>query len=125
MDEKGNNVVIHRDPNAVLNVDGLDPAHHIAVEFASRDDFWDLDGPWRAEIHGTAFTVDTRSVATYLRERADGSDANVYFGAFYDPLVLPEPPQSENRPRAVAESKRLLREQVKDFAAWLKAQGAI
>ena len=59
----------------------------------------------------------------------------MYFGVFYDPMarqdLKPEdrgktsPVKAAAEKAAQDESRRLLREQAKDFVKWLKEQGAL
>ncbi len=88
------------------------------------------------------FSDAAQYVATEIRQKAR---QRLYVGVFYDPVSRPfvwrkVPPSKEKRwktnaysqseekeaeDNAAAESKRLLRQQAQDFAAWLKQQGAI
>ncbi|MGD8452545.1 MAG: hypothetical protein PVJ57_12060 [Phycisphaerae bacterium] len=133
---------------APLHADGVDSEHHIAVEFASRDDFDDLAGPWYAEgVYCTATFFDMREVAGYVADQARGRPEGVYFGVFYDPLegrldfaefrrrsLAANGTLDRQRHRQVHEelseqgknkSAELLRQQVRDFVEWLKGQGVI
>jgi len=124
-----------------LEVDAVDPKHRVAVEFVSREEYAKLGGPGFAP--GTWSSVkdyDFRETAKWLGEQVKKQAGYTYFGAFYDPAVydgtlkyelLPDgrriPAGVQRRPReeALEEAKKLLRQQVKDFADWLKAQGAM
>jgi hypothetical protein len=132
-----------------LEVDLIDPKRKVAVEYIAATDFDPLGGD---EPDGEMMSI--RAVAKSVAACVQSQGKGVYFGAFYDPVVymkhdLIKWPSSE-RPRTGdakadrealdrafedawekaeddtrTESKRLLREQVKDFADWLKGQGVI
>jgi len=140
-----------------LRLDAVDPKSHVAAEFVSAKEYYELGGT------GSGSSVndyDFKGVAKSLSERVKGGAKGLYFGAFYDPALSPNVQKlfsedeelkklqakpskersQEERDRAQqryneiwkkahaegrAESQKLLREQVKDFVDWLKAQGAI
>ena len=54
------------------------------------------------------------TAAAFVRTQAERQDAAVYLGVFYDPATPKK-----------ATSRQLLRQQVADFAEWLKGQGVI
>jgi hypothetical protein len=117
-----------------LELDLRDPVRHVAVEYVCTDNFDRLGGhdenQWSMDIKGVA-----ASVAGEVRKQGHG----LYFGAFYDPVEyygyggwarLNDEDGSgfhyeASEPEALTESQRLLRQQVRDFVDWLKAQGAI
>ncbi len=144
-----------------FEVDTYDSQRQIAVEFASAGDYRELDGVWHDRLSGTAYYVETQTVARSIAEQVRGQPAGVYFGVFYDPYVLSEVPmdyeavdarfkelihkgspstreleddqilgqwqdaQDKAHQLTKEEAKEVLRQQVKDFVDWLKAQGAI
>jgi hypothetical protein len=162
-----------------LSVDGLDPEKQVAVEFTSARDYFDLDGPWQQRRMSTAYNVETLAVACSLAGQVAAQPAGLYFGVFYDPLMLSDTEMdyakfhayteqlwsraSEFRTREdvtqeevkeqlrtwekklendevlrewrnawdqaqklnKGEAQEVLREQVRDFVDWLKAQGVI
>jgi hypothetical protein len=139
-------------PGKPLNVDREDPDRHVAVEFVSQRDYFDLGG---ARSASTMQSYNLPEAAKTVADQVKAKGPAVYFGVFYDPLTLinpSEPPNrsgacsgkiglsdqeraqcqeqslkahAEARDRAAAQSKDQLRAQVKDFINWLKAQGAI
>ncbi|HEY9059033.1 MAG TPA: hypothetical protein VIO64_00795 [Pseudobacteroides sp.] len=113
-----------------LTVDGYDNDRKIGFEFVSKEDYT----AWKAD-QGYASTVEqylTYDAAKVLREGLVKEKSDVSIGVFYDPM---EPTSeklkgdinlndfSEEKLRIEATDK--LREQVKDFFSWLKAQGII
>jgi hypothetical protein len=165
--------------DAPLNADGLDPEKQVAVEFTSGRDYFGLDGPWQQRRLSTAYNVETQAVARSLAEQVAGQPAGLYFGVFYDPLMLSDTEMDYAKFHAYTEqlwsrggelwtrddvteeevkeqlriwekalendeilrewrkawdhaqklnkgeAQGVLREQVKDFVDWLKAQGVI
>ncbi len=92
-----------------------DAQHRVAIKYVWMGNFDHLCGP-DAPFHADQ---DLRQAARRLAKEVRHQGHGFYMGIFYDPSV---PRSYENAP---AETKRLLREQVKDFVDWLKAQGAI
>jgi hypothetical protein len=129
------------------DLDGADPKHAVAVEFVSASDYAldhdDEGNPrswWRPEVRSSVQCYDLKGVAQsppgWMKRRARG----MRLGVFYDPMTRftqqrsPTGDQSweelqkardEARRQAQAASRELLRQQVKDFVDWLKAQGVI
>jgi hypothetical protein len=64
-----------------LEVDGIDPAHHVAIEFLSYDDHRRFGGPC------PAWEIDSHDVADRLRREVSRSGHDVYFASFYDPVT--------------------------------------
>ncbi len=122
-----------------LMVDGFDPKRKVAVEFIS---CWEHANNYGS---GTGVEYNFKKVANALAELVGRkSRRNAFFGIFYDPennrsreSLYGELERKgvenreikrilkEKREEARQESLKLLREQVKDFVDWLKAQGAI
>jgi hypothetical protein len=99
-----------------LELDLVDPQRHVAVEYVSEDDLTILEDE--------NFSPTVKQVAEHVRSSVGQHAGGVYFGTFYDPS-----PKVDLRGllsgEAIAESKEMLRAQVKDFADWLKGQGVI
>jgi hypothetical protein len=118
-----------------LNVDAMDANGRVAVEFVSARDYFDLGGQRSGStVQGYHF----KGLGQSLADKARGKGRGIRFGVFYDPMArlsdeeekaLPEGKWEERwkkRSEVVrARSFELLREQVKDFVDWLKAQGAM
>jgi hypothetical protein len=147
----GRRKIGYREWAAAFELDGLDLEHEVGVEFASAEDFYRLAGPWnKDEGWSSATDFDFQQVARFIGNAVGGKPGCAYLGVFYDPATAfdlsfrtldTKPGQSQGEQRraidewerriheaeraAKLESKRLLREQVKDFVDWLKAQGVI
>lgn len=105
-----------------LTLDGYSEELGIGVEFVSTDDILD----WQADT-GMSATVDEYNLKGTAQRLADCTD-NV--AVFYDPIAADyqdftgsnEESYMEN---GKAQSLEELREQVRDFLQWLKAQGVV
>jgi hypothetical protein len=125
-----------------LKLSGIDSDRHIAVEFVSTKNYDDLGGGGAfGSVQNYNFKVIAEHVAAQVKKQ--GKD-HVFLGVFYDPSpekadVKPSKQDSMARlrydsatknsvtdPRPTKDdSKELLRQQVRDFIAWLKEQKAI
>ncbi|MHC4696713.1 MAG: hypothetical protein ACYTFA_08230 [Planctomycetota bacterium] len=128
---------VQREVVEPFNVDLRDPEKGIAVEYVARDECRQLGG----QVFGASSvsSYDLKSAARSVADQVSSTGRGAYFGAFYDPLVYADrsgyryAAGAENRrarmrdarTQAAAESKRLLRQQVRDFVDWLKGQGVI
>ncbi|MBU0717559.1 MAG: hypothetical protein KJ749_04860 [Planctomycetes bacterium] len=105
----------------------------MAVEFVAYDDFDQLGGD-----DSRADRMDIKGVAASVAGQVKQHEPGVVFGAFYDPVsyygqtapwLQDREPNAKkyagSEPEARAQSRRLLRQQVKDFVDWLKGQGVI
>ena len=129
-----------------LSVDLLDNDRQIAIEYITNTDNGFLGGPIHQRgNYSSSRHYDLIDTALYLRDKLQGVPLGLHFGIFYDPLTnaksfvrwtgnesrnpfgdwLKNRNSEERRNPAREESKRLLREQVRDFIDWLKAQGVI
>jgi hypothetical protein len=104
-----------------LTLDSVDLQHRVAVEYVSQDDLPILaDGQFQATI---------KEVAEHVRGSVSQHSRGIYFGTLYDPGSrvgrVGDGSTWRSEQEAIAESKELLRQQVKDFADWLKGQGVI
>jgi hypothetical protein len=122
-----------------LSLDGYDEKHGIAYEFVSDDDF----NCWETRKPGLSCTVsryDFKATAEVLARGLAGVNDKKIVGFFYEPAAGPGKvsyPQKgatdadwkafgEAREKSGKENgKEELRKQVRDFLAWLKAQGVI
>ncbi len=135
-----NDAVEDYDRGKPLNVDAIDTERKIAVEFVSRSEHDDLGGfTFPPGVSASAKSYDFKETAAFLAKRVrEEKKEGIYFGAFYDPFHYADfkpvrGTRSEEmrrlREKAIQKARensiRLLREQVKDFVDWLKAQGAI
>ena len=94
--------------NLPVDVDAVDKEKDIAVEFISIDECRE-----QTDIDDDGY-CDFESVVLSLTEQMASSNSGVSFRAFQDPEESEETYAEEN-----------LREQVQDFANWLKGQGII
>jgi len=144
--QKGESVIEEPARRAALRVDGFNVNRRVAVMFASHRDYWGIDGPWQAQ-QTLVYTVDLKEVGRFIAKHVTGKPEGVYLGVFYDPAVKLDMQKvwqarerarphddlkcelnrtfTEVRKQTQLEAQRLLREQVRDFGDWLKAQGAI
>lgn len=132
---------------APLEVDAMDPAKKIFIEFVSKEDFEKTKAKTGLRMSMT-FYNPKKTAGDLVREVAGKGNSERYLGVFYDPMarVAPsiymkhgrldmnakkaaeargekEPTYEERAEDAKKESKELLREQVKDFVVWLGGQG--
>ena len=120
-----------------LKLDGLDPEKNVAVEFVSEPEYLELGGVLSC---GTAAIHDFKDVARYVAGKVERDCRNtVYFGVFYDPMVDYDEIRyvanersadttkrwEKDKGEAKTKSKELLRQQVQDFAGWLKEKKVV
>ncbi len=122
-----------------LVLDGFDSARNIAYEFVSRTDFNAWENQDR-KMWCSASSYDLKDTANTLANGLAGSKGRSVVAIFYEPgAKAPEMAYPDNE--ATAEDRRAhwqqlkqagkelgvqeLREQVRDFLEWLKAQGII
>ena len=107
-----------------LNVDLYDEKKKIAVEYVARSDYSDLGVTGNS--YSSVSSCNLQGAADSLVEEVKENGKGVYFGAFYDPVADSIDDQdywNQNAENQV--SKQYLRNQVKDFVDWLKAQGVM
>jgi hypothetical protein len=126
-----------------LSFDGFDKKHNVAFEFVSEEHFVKWEGKTRRRC-GTVSVFDMKGTAEILRSGLASSPGLPWVGVFYEPGAHPprerpgtvDPRQKDWQVRAQAMWKEQeeagrqlgeaeLREQVRDFIEWLKAQGVI
>ncbi len=130
-----------------LKLNGVDRQKKIAVRFVSKKAYCDLGGPQscyrRATSSGPTYVLSTvqpydfHEVAQYVAAQVKKqSKSDLYVGLLYDPVYkldsrALEPIEAlrllaehykEAEARRKAEVRDLLRQQCRDFAAWLKQQ---
>jgi hypothetical protein len=101
-----------------LKLSGMDSGKEIAVEFVSAENYAALGGTGR---NGSVEIYDFKDAAQYVAAKAkqQGKD-RVFLGIFYDPS-----PEKVGTEPSKEDAKKLLRQQARDFVAWLKEQKAI
>jgi hypothetical protein len=127
-----------------LMLDGTDARLAVAYEYVSLYDFgawYDPHVRWKS----SATLKDIRGTAQILRDGLALVAPNVAIGVFYDPMADGPAPGVDAGPPVAADadvetliagwqregalkqahSEELLRQQVRDFVGWLKAQGVI
>jgi hypothetical protein len=107
-----------------LQLDLKDPQRNVGIEYIARGDLSPLGGGRSTASH------NPRAVAQYVSQEVENQGENIFFGALYDPQgQLPADMRyartGEQRQRAEAECRRLIRLQVTSFVEWLKGQGVI
>jgi hypothetical protein len=97
----------------------------VVIEYMSAEDY-----DWAGPLCGSTVTdYDLVEAAGFTAARVRQQGKGIYFAALYDPLTKRDRNYAgsydERRAAAHAQSEVLLRQQVRDFVDWLKAQGAI
>jgi len=123
-----------------MMVDLLDPDKNIAVEFISEEDH---NRQWAARtgLRGSVSHYDFQDAAQELIRQLKETRTATHFGVFYDPATeddwsahptveeregkTPQEVWRQMEEVALSESREQLRQQVRDFAAWLREQGVI
>lgn len=113
-----------------LRPSGIDPDRKIAVVYVTK-----MDGdPFGATNLAAPGEYDFKNAAAFVANRVEVFGKTVmYFGVFYDPLVPTKSPSKtggdanrSNPPKTTnTESQKLVRQQARDFAAWLKRKEVI
>ncbi|OPZ85659.1 MAG: hypothetical protein BWY74_03849 [Firmicutes bacterium ADurb.Bin419] len=113
-----------------VRLDGGNEDGRIYFEYVSVDDF----KQWNPNFSegGIFFTYDIKKTAQAFVESIMDKTDHKYVGTFYDPMPLMEvtlttEDYTENEIAAISlkASENELREQVRDFICWLKAEGVI
>ncbi|MCK5149015.1 hypothetical protein KAR48_19825 [bacterium] len=115
-----------------LEVDGFVETQKIAVEFVSYRDHR-LYSPQDNDNGGLSISsLDFKAVAEHLNSQVAETGKGHYFASFYDPVSYSTEEDKEaydawGAPKHVLaeRSKNYLRQQVSDFADWLRAQGVM
>lgn len=116
-----------------LKLDGYDASRKIGFEFISREDY----EAWSTEqgIRSSVDDFDFLTTAKVLREGLEGKTEDSTIGILYNTMVKPDREEinklmnndsweeAEEKLKNIAKDE--LRNQVKDFLEWLKAQGVI
>lgn len=116
-----------------LKLDGYDASKKIGFEFVSREDYeaWSIEQGIRSSVDD----YDFLSTAQILREGLEGKTLDSTIGVMYNTMVVPDREEinrimnngsweeAEEKVKNVAKDE--LRNQIKDFLKWLKAQGVI
>ena len=111
-----------------LVLDGQVKDMGIAFEYVSTDDIvemtkWDQDVPNKKQ----PIVLDMRAGAQALAKSLEGNTGINAVAVFYDPINESKPFDGNNdkREQWLKQSHEDLRQQVRDFIAWLKAEGII
>jgi hypothetical protein len=124
-------------PEDVLLLDGSDETRHIYFEFVSTDDarIWDKEMDHSSSVS----EYDTERTANYIKDNFWKANEDGVYATFYDPIArIKIPKVDKDKPfeqkmevykeaaeKAKADSRDLLRKQVKGFIKWLKSEGVI
>jgi hypothetical protein len=105
-------------------LDGWDAAHNLGFEYVSHEDYMKLGGQ---PSMSTVQDYDFKAVARRLADEAK-QDGSMRLGVFYDPMARVEWERDEHgnyhEPKN-ARGQAQLRAQVRDFIAWLRAEGVL
>ena len=131
-----------RTQSGSLQLDGTDRKRAVSYEFVSCADF----DAWEHKDSGlvsTACAVNLQQAASVLVDGLKQAQRRGSYAVFYDPMCrtkdveyvedesgqidwkATDAVRAEIEAQAAEESRALLREQVKDFIKWLKAEGVI
>jgi hypothetical protein len=114
--------LIHKKNKAPLRVDLHDTKHRVSIEFVSESDFKKVGLRLRVPYCiNSDYKEAAQNVSNHVKRKGKG----IYFGAFYDPVISYGNLSLPNDEESLKSAKRFLRQQVKDFADWLKGQGVI
>lgn len=113
-----------------LALDAVDAKRHIAFEYVSDKDFdaWHIKDPKAISL---GETVNIKGTAEILRTGLLKAKSGETIAVFYDPCTGPfdEKIKRSDYTKMAEEARHIsseeLRKQVRDFVAWLKAQGVI
>jgi hypothetical protein len=137
-DEEGNLKKPLRTREGILKLDGLDSEKAIAFEFVSKDDVktWSEN-----EGNSTFESYDMFNTAISLEKDLEKEDEKITIGVFYDPVSYFTKKGFSEEAEKIMKNKegkfediekqfkelsiKDLREQVKDFLKWLKAEEII
>lgn len=108
--------------------DAAEAAHNITVEFVSQQDVVD----WKCALEqGTMSSFDTKATAAALQDGLKQKKPEGIYATFYDPLTVNVEANNQNDGKQPTQAKldtqarEDLRQQVRDFLAWLKAEKVI
>jgi hypothetical protein len=111
-----------------LVLDGTDPQRNISYEFVSGQNAseWEMG----RRDYGSVGEIAIKPVAEALQKGFSKTNTDQTLGVFYDPVSHSPYKRthfsfSHNEKEAKDKSVQELREQVRDFIAWLKTQGII
>jgi hypothetical protein len=114
--------------SGTLTFDGYDPARRVAWEYVSAEDYssWAVRDK-EVRVYDAIAITATRAGAEQLRRGILKRNPPVTVALFYDPVWTPKgeangPGTEDVQAKAREISGPELRAQVKEFAAWLKAQ---
>lgn len=111
-----------------LVLDGYDSTLRIAIEFISLEDYraWKQPKPPKSyELTSSFNIIDICSTAVKFQNATNNDSLHTTLGVFYDPMCRDSWGERDGTRWAREASKEDLRLQVRDFIAWLKAQGII
>ncbi|MFL0247678.1 hypothetical protein [Candidatus Clostridium stratigraminis] len=106
-----------------LRLDGFDKDKKIGFEFVSQTDY----RGWQKKrgMFSTVETYDFLSAAKVLRDGINENHGDTSVGVFYNPMISPQYGVILKDVEAKLKAEEELKQQVKDFFEWLKAQGII
>ncbi len=119
---KGIKIEVEKEKSAPLEIDIQDSEKEIHIEYISREEYNKLGG---AKSNSSIYSYYIKKVAQQVRNKIQADAKEGIFGVFYDPMPMYNEQGELISGKPNEESVNLLREQVNDFAQWLKEQGII
>lgn len=124
-----NMTVFNQSSGGTLLLDGFDEKLNVGYEFISTGDVLEWQGWDRQAQDEAKIALDLRAGAKALAQNLDGKTGETVVAVFYDPANS-DPNHlrklsDEDVIRIHEQDQENLRQQVRDFIAWLKAEGII
>ena len=110
-----------------LKLDGTDTKRNLSFEFVSERDFKDMESDDHM-IWSSVQSYDLQGLAKGVRNGLARIKPDGHIGVFYDPVRLDTSRSGSKKINALTSEKsaeETLRQQVRDFIKWLKAEGVI
>lgn len=106
-----------------LKLDGFDKIKKIGFEFVSQTDYRE----WQKKqgMFSTVETYDFLPASKVLRDGINENHGDTSIGVFYNPMISPQYGVILKDVEAKLKAEEELKQQVRDFFEWLKAQGII
>ena len=123
VDKSGNSLLPMETKVGTLKLDGTDNKRNVSFEFISESDL-KVMLPEHFNVESTVEVWDVQGFARGVRNGLIKQKSEGRIGVFYDPVWVDSPKLDKmNQSRDTIE--KALRQQVRDFIKWLKAEGVI